>query len=103
MKLIIIIVGSMGLALGLASGLTVYLKRNAVASGMGTPVRLEEVRPSELIEIVSAPGTIEPERKVSISAKIAARVVELPYKEGAVVTKGNPDANPPVPASVLIR
>jgi HlyD family secretion protein len=103
MKLIIIIVAAMGLALGLASGLTVWLKRNAATSGMGTPVRLEEVRPTELIEIVSAPGTIEPERKVSISAKIAARVVELPYKEGAVVAKGNPDANPPVPPSVLIR
>src|SRR6478735_2816885 len=103
MKLIIIIVTSLGLAVGLASGMTVWLKRNAAKGTNGTPVRLEEVKPSELVEIVSAPGTIEPKTKVSISAKIAARIVELPFKEGEVVTAGNPNANPPVPASVLLR
>src|SRR6478672_5499974 len=102
MKLIIIVV-SVGLALGLASGLTVWLKHRSTARGDGTPVRLEEIKPGELVEIVSAPGTIEPKTKVSISAKIAARIVELPFKEGEVVTAGNPNANPPVPPSVLVR
>jgi len=103
MKLIIIVVVSVGLALGLASGLTVWLKHRSTARGDGTPVRLEELKPRELIEIVSAPGTIEPKTKVSISAKIAARIVELPFKEGEVVTAGNPNANPPVPPSLLLK
>lgn len=69
-----------------------------------TPVvRIENAKRGELIEFVSAPGEIEPKIKVEISAKVSARIIKLPYKEGGVVTCGNPDANPPVPASVLVR
>ena len=68
-----------------------------------TAVRIEEVKPGDLTEFITAPGAIEPKTKVNISAKVAARVIELPYEEGSIVTAGNPNANPPVPASVLIR
>jgi HlyD family secretion protein len=40
---------------------------------------------------------------VPISARVSARIVELPFKEWDTVTKGNPKANPPVPPSVLVR
>ncbi len=66
-------------------------------------VRVEHAQRGELLEFVSAPGEIEPKTKVEISAKVMARIVELPYEEGDRVTCGDSDANPPVPASVLIR
>jgi HlyD family secretion protein len=52
-------------------------------------VRVEAAAVGELIEIVVAPGQIEPRRKVDISAKIAARIVELPFEEGDQVKKGD--------------
>ena len=62
------------------------------------------IRPAAvLVEYVSAPGEIEPRSNVEISAKVSARVVALPYEEGDTVTKGDPNANPPIPPSVLVR
>ena len=66
-------------------------------------VRAESVKRGSLIETINAPGEIEPRTKVDISAKVSARIVELPYKEGEIVTAGNPNSNPPVPPSVLVR
>ena len=71
--------------------------------GKTTTVRIEKAQKGELIEFVSAPGEIEPKTKVEISAKVAARIVRLPYEEGDTVTCGDENANPPVPASVLLR
>ena len=68
-----------------------------------TAVRVENAQSGELIEFVSAPGEIEPLSNVEISAKVSARVVALPYDEGDTVTKGNPNANPPVPPSILVQ
>lgn len=81
------------------SGKTGLLGKDSPA----TPVRLEQVGRGNLIESVSATGQIQPKTKVQISARVAARVVELPHPMGSVVTKGNPAADPPVPASVLVR
>src|SRR5439155_8334922 len=39
-------------------------------------------------EIVSAPGQLQPKTKVLISAKTTARIIEMPYEEGAAVKKG---------------
>ena len=66
-------------------------------------VRIEKAEHGDLIELVSAPGEIEPKKKVDMSAKVAARIVALPHKEGDRVTCGDPDANPPVPASLLVQ
>lgn len=79
------------------------LKKNNPNSENATVVRLEKVQRGELIELISAPGEIQPKSKVSISAKVSARVIEMPYEEGDRVTRGNPSADPPVPASILIR
>ena len=68
-----------------------------------TIVRVENALNGELIEFVSAPGEIEPKTNVEISAKVSARIIALPYDEGDKVTCGDPNANPPVPASVLVR
>lgn len=82
---------------------TAAMKFRGGAGQQGEAVRLEKVTRGNLAEIVSAPGVIQPKTKVSISARVAARVLELPYKEGDRVTKGDPNANPPVPPSVLVK
>ena len=73
------------------------------AARNATLVRIEQAKRGDLTEFVSAPGGIEPKTNVEISAKVSARIIELPYKEGDTVTCGNPEAAPPVPASVLLR
>ena len=74
-------------------------------SGADTVVRIEPVERGALVESVSAPGQVQPKTKVSISARVAARIVELPYKEGEVITKGRTGSatQPTVEPSVLVR
>jgi HlyD family secretion protein len=62
-------------------------------------VRVEPVSRGNLIETISAPGEVEPKTKVSISARVAARIMGLPYKEGDRVYKGSPTTKP----SVLVK
>jgi HlyD family secretion protein len=66
-------------------------------------VKVEKPSIGELTEFVSAPGEIEAKKKVAISAKVSARILEMGVKAGDTVTCGNPDANPPIPATVLLR
>ena len=90
--------------LGLGAGGFLFMKgRGGGTTAKPTAVRIEKPVPGKLIEYVSAPGEIEPRSNVEISAKTSARVVALPYKEGEKVTKGDPNANPPIPPSVLVR
>ncbi len=63
--------------------------KKSMSAQKTTPVRLEEVQLGDLQEYISAPGAIEPKTKVEISAKISARVEELPFKEGAQVKTGD--------------
>ncbi len=79
------------------------VKSRFKAPEMTTTVRVEYAQGGKLIEYVSAPGEIEPLRNVEISAKVSARVVALPHDEGATVTKGDPNADPPVLPSVLVK
>ena len=53
------------------------------------PVRQTTAKKQTLVESVSAPGTVEPKRKVDVSAEVSARILELPLREGAVVKKGD--------------
>jgi HlyD family secretion protein len=69
----------------------------------GAPVRLLAAERGRLVEAVTAPGEVAPRTRVAISARVSARIVALPCIEGAVVTAGDPDAEPPQPASVLVR
>ena len=65
------------------------------------PLAVQVQRPTrgELVETVTAPGVVEPRRKVAISSRITARIAELPHQVGDRVTKGNDKE----PASVLVR
>ena len=51
-------------------------------------VRVAKVERRELLETVSAPGELDPEVKVDVSAEVSARILELPFREGATVRKG---------------
>jgi HlyD family secretion protein len=51
-------------------------------------VRLAPVTSRELLETVSAPGELDPEIKVDVSAEVSARILEVPFREGATVRKG---------------
>jgi HlyD family secretion protein len=53
----------------------------------------------DLAEVVQAPGEIEAKNHVSISAKVSARIIELPHDEGSSVTKGDDHTSP----SLLVR
>jgi len=79
------------------------LKRKAKNSKASTSVRLEHPKLDSLTESISAPGEIEAQTNVEISAKVSARILALPFEEGDRVTKGDPNAVPPIPPSVLVR
>jgi HlyD family secretion protein len=88
----------------------VVIVGGAIAKGRGgskkgdvTSVKVEKPSVGELTEFVSAPGEIDARKKVEISAKVSARILEMPVKAGDTVTCGNPKADPPIPATVLIR
>ena len=53
------------------------------------PVRQTTAKQQTLVESVSAPGTVEPKRKVDVSAEVSARILELPLREGSQVKKGD--------------
>ncbi len=51
-------------------------------------VRIAPITSRELLETVSAPGELDPEVKVDVSAEVSARILEVPFREGATVRKG---------------
>lgn len=54
-----------------------------------TEVRVDSVLRGELIKVVSAPGTVEPVKKVQISAQVSAKITAMPFREGDDVKKGD--------------
>jgi HlyD family secretion protein len=52
-------------------------------------VQTEKVVNRDITQVVSGTGTIEPETKVDISAEVSGEIIDLPFKEGAVVNKGD--------------
>ena len=57
--------------------------------GSGELVRFESVTRRTLVERVAAPGEIEPNVKVDVSAEVSARILELPFREGETVRQGD--------------
>ncbi|MBZ0203277.1 MAG: efflux RND transporter periplasmic adaptor subunit [Ignavibacteria bacterium] len=52
-------------------------------------VQTEKVSKRNIIQVVSGTGTINPETKVDVSAEISGEIVQLPFKEGDTVKKGD--------------
>jgi HlyD family secretion protein len=85
----------------IVAGVVVSKKRKG--KDPGEVVRVEEVKRGELTEEIGALCEIEPNEVVQLSARVSARIIEMPYDEGDTVTCGDPNANPPIPASLLIK
>lgn len=54
-----------------------------------TTVRAEAVERGTLVRTVSAPGAIQPLTQVDITAQVSARILQLPFREGEQVKKGD--------------
>lgn len=52
-------------------------------------VEIEKVSLSNIVEKVSATGKIQPEVEVKISSEVSGEIIELPFKEGRQVKKGD--------------
>jgi len=52
-------------------------------------VTTEEVALNKVVETVSATGKIQPEVEVKISSEVSGEILELPFKEGQQVNKGD--------------
>ncbi len=102
MKTFVIIIVAVGATLGMTGAGWWYMRKSG-NSDDATAVRVEPAIRGQLVEVVSAPGQVQPRNKVSISARVSARIARLPFDEGDQVTKGNPSADPPVPPSVLVE
>lgn len=89
-KVVLIVVAVLFiLGAGAIYGMKWWNGRAQAAAAEPLSVRVEPLSRGELVEITSAPGTVQAKTKVSISAKVAARIIELPFKEGATVKKGD--------------
>lgn len=80
-------------SIGLAVLLVLFAAAATVTTRKANPaaisVRIEKVQPDEFIEIVNAPGEIRPKTEIDMSAKVSARITELPFKEGDKVKTGD--------------
>lgn len=87
----LVLVGSCvgGVAYLEGSGKLKQIREQLDPKSKGLEVRLEEVVRGDLVRTVSAPGTVEPRTAIEISAQVAARIVELPFREGQAVRKGD--------------
>lgn len=52
-------------------------------------VQTEKVQRRKIIQVVTATGKVQAETKVNISAEVSGEIVELPFKEGDEVKKGD--------------
>jgi len=77
-----------------AAGAVLYpklkeLQEAQIGVAGGIEVITHVVEPDRLVRTISAPGDVEPRRKVNISARVSAQIEELPFKEGERVSKGD--------------
>ena len=100
--LITILIILLIIAVLVGGGWWVFVGRGQ-AQQKSTVVRIETPVRGELIEFINAPGIIEPKRDVEISAKFSARIIEMPFEEGARVTRGDPNDPEAHPPSLLLR
>lgn len=54
-----------------------------------TTVRVEYAHRNTITRTISAPGIVEPRKKVEISAQVSARIIGLPFDEGERVKEGD--------------
>jgi len=78
-----------GLAVGLFLGPKIADALQNQHTQTGPEIRVQEAARGRIVKAVSAPGDIEPRRKVQISARTSAQIVELPFEAGDDVEAGD--------------
>lgn len=76
-----------GILLVVLLGVGAYLKKGK--SDNGTAVTTEEAVRRTITQYVTATGKIQPETEVKISPEVSGEIIELPFREGASVKKGD--------------
>lgn len=76
-----------GIVLLAGLGAAAYYRHKA--AGEATPVTTEKAVVKTITQIVTATGKVQPEVEVKISTEAAGEIVEMPFKEGAKVKKGD--------------
>ncbi|MBK7406467.1 MAG: efflux RND transporter periplasmic adaptor subunit [Phycisphaerales bacterium] len=93
----VIVVGGLVVAAGLLAGGGYALTQTDAGAKLrekfqhkapSTTVRVEPVRRNTITRTISAPGVVDPRRKVEISAQVSARIIALPVDEGGRVKPG---------------
>jgi HlyD family secretion protein len=79
-----IIIGVVVIAI-IAIFVIINLKKS---KGGEIPVQVEKVKRSDITQVVSASGKIQPEVEVKISANISAEIIGLYVKEGDIIQRG---------------
>ena len=83
-----ILLGAAVVGLVVASPSALAMMPSFGAGDEALEVRVAKAERRQLLETVSAPGELDPEIKVDVSAEVSARVLEIPFREGATVRKG---------------
>lgn len=95
-----------GIAIILMVGLIVGSKKGWFGKkGNFKEVNVQKVTLTDIVETVSATGKIQPEVEVKISSEVSGEIIELPFKEGQEVKKGDllVKVNPDLIQSALNR
>jgi len=79
---------TLGLAIVVVIGGSLFALTAAKKGNRATEVRLEPVSARDLVAAVTASGKIEAETKVDVSADITGRITRIAVKEGDLVKKG---------------
>lgn len=90
--IVIVIIGVM--VVGLSATKIINKTRKNVAADtlendLGIPTEIMKVTSEELTEKISYIGTIEAKNSVALSSKITSEVIQLSFKEGEIVNKGD--------------
>jgi HlyD family secretion protein len=83
-KLLYIIIGA-GILIAVAVGWSVHAKHAAQVE----PVTTEKAVVRTITQLVTATGKIQPEIEVKITPEVYGEILELPFREGAKVKKGD--------------
>ncbi|MSU67601.1 MAG: efflux RND transporter periplasmic adaptor subunit [Opitutaceae bacterium] len=76
-----------GIVLLLGLGVGAYVKKKT--DRQTVVVTTEKAITKTIIQIVSATGKVQPEVEVKIAPEVSGEVVKLPFREGAVIKKGD--------------
>jgi len=76
-----------GIVVLMGLGVGAYFKKKT--DGQTVIVTTEKAITKTIIQIVSATGKVQPEVEVKIAPEVSGEVVKLPFREGAVVKKGD--------------